>query len=68
MNTGADFVSIFAIVPILMMIGVIVSYIILLIAVWKLMRAHESVANSLTWIAQTMQEKGKRPDQPDAGQ
>ena len=46
-----------AILPILMMIAVIVGYIIFLVAVWKLMRAHESIAGSLGWIAQSMQER-----------
>ena len=53
---------------ILMMIGVIVGYIIFLVAIWKLMRAHESIASSLTSLAQSLQERGSGSNRPTGGQ
>ena len=51
-NAGFVGGAIFIIIWFMMMAGVIVGWLIFLIAIWKGMRAHESIAQSLKQIAQ----------------
>jgi len=53
-QSGAGFVggAIFFLIWFLMMGGMIVGWIIFLIAIWKATKAHESIAQSLQQIAQ----------------
>ena len=53
---------------ILIMIGLGIGYIIFLVAIWKLMRAHESIASSLTSVARSLQERGSGSNRPTGGQ
>lgn len=47
----------FVLLWLLMMAGGLIGYIILLVAIWRLMRAHESVAESLKELAQKMDQR-----------
>ena len=47
----------FLLVWLLMMAGGLIGYIILLVAIWRLMRAHESVADSLKELVQKMDQR-----------
>lgn len=43
--------------PIVMVIGLAAFYIVFLVAAWRLMRAHESLAETLKEIAQSLRSK-----------
>lgn len=47
----------FVLLWLLMMAGGLIGYIILLVAIWRLMRAHESVAESLRELARKMDQR-----------
>ena len=52
MQQGAGVMGgLFFIIWLLMMVGMIVGYTILLIAIWRAMKAHESIADSVKTIA-----------------
>ena len=44
---GAQMAPLLAVFPILLFFGAIAAYVVLLVAIWKLMRAHESIADSV---------------------
>jgi len=48
-----------------MMSGMVVGWILFLIAIWRGMKAHESIANSAAYIAQKMS-RADEPAQPTA--
>jgi phage shock protein PspC (stress-responsive transcriptional regulator) len=50
-------VAVFAIIWFLLMGGMVVAYIIMLIAGWRLMKAHEKIASKLSEIADKLQLK-----------
>ena len=47
----------FILLWLLMMAGGLIGYIILLVAIWRLMRAHESVAESLKELARKLESR-----------
>lgn len=48
-------------IGILLMFGIIAAYVIIIVAAWRLMRAHESLAESLRDIALSLRNKSKEP-------
>ena len=47
----------FVLLWLLMMAGGLIGYIVLLVAIWRLMRAHESVADSLKELARSLKHR-----------
>ena len=62
---GAGVGILFFFVWFAMMAGMVVGWILLLIAIWRGMKAHESIANSVAFIAQKMN-RADEPAQPPA--
>jgi len=58
-NYGGNY-PMFSGMMIFMMIGMVAAYIILLLAAWRLMRAHENIAESIKNITQNF--KAKLPE------
>ena len=49
--------QVLAVFPVLMFFGAITAYVVLLVAVWKLMRAHESIADSVRELVEHLRYK-----------
>ena len=49
--------AVFGLVWFVFMMGVVIVWIVLLVAVWRAMKAHESIADSLNSIASTLAAK-----------
>jgi len=51
----------FFLVWLVMMAAMVVSWVLFLVAVWRGMKAHESIAGSVRYIAEEMARKGSQP-------